>query len=1420
MSDEDLTYKLEFQAALNAGNTQAQLAQLQERVDGLIQANRISVQTWEEVDTALEAAQQRLRDYSTAVPTLVEDQKLLSEWAKNQTAALKEQAAAQKVLSDAEKAAAAQAKANADARAAAFKQIQQAAEMAAAAQQKLDDQMLNASTLASRTNFNSAQAARGLVNTAATRIPAYATNAANTDGGAALRYNEQIYALQKRLSEAQVEYNARIRESTATFREQLAVAQEENGVVGGAKLSQMQEQLRQSTVGATAALKEEVAQISAAGKALRENNAAAAASRTALNTMGTTSRGGGGASFAALYLQEQAFQKTGAALGGLALTAVKTSAEYEAAFANVARTTDVSGKNAVGNIEAIRQGLMKLDTQIPMTFTDLSKIAAMGNELGVSASSILAFTKTVAEYSTLTGTAADTTANALGSLNEILHLGGNEYNNLGSAISYVGRMSVASEPEIVSMLQKMASTATQAGMTKQEVVGLAGAMASLKEAPERAQSALQNYTKVLDTALAQGAGSAKVAKWADALGMTPEQVENMAQTDATGFMEKFLSVLNSQNQVGKTAIFADLGLNNTRVNEVFSRLSANIPLVKKLIDDANSSWAKGTDLQTQYAKATDTLQASWTKLKDAVQNLMADIGDSGIGKEMKIFVDGLLKAVEMIDDLVKRYPKVAQGIATFAALSGAVLLVRGAMLGVEVVAKAFTFFDAANVIKITGFGSALKALAFEMGLIKVAAPAAVAGLEEVGAAAETAGAEIAAGEAEATFGITLIIAGLVALATWLLTDFPGAMKFAVGVLGWFIDGIKPFAGVIAPAIQDIARMAQVFLASAEIIAVAGAVIGSVAVDSVQLFAAGAGAIGQFVGVAIQDTANLVNAVVALFSDVAPPIAGMVQAAFAAVGGFINGIIQMVAKGISILGQMFPAVKGVSDAFDKMQGSLGNIASGFDSGDLTSALDNLKSGADGWASSLKDVSAQTQAATPDAAALTKALDGVGGAGNTAANGLGNTGNAAGAAAKQVRTLADYANDLSGVLTRAFDIQFGPTQANDAIISSFDQMRQNALSAADAVKQDRDQIQKLRADMAASQADIVKQKYFLSVASSFGDSLRASQISSTITTDQSNVSSDQTQIGTDQTKLATDIDKATASLAGNTAGAAANREALIGLVQKYQDYIAKLAASGANQKTLTAKTAEAKAEFIKQATQLGFNKTAVDKVATAFDHMTTVVKGVPRNITVSVNNNPAITALNEFAAKAASTARSVKGSFGGIGGISLPKLTDPTSSYEVRRSALEHEIGALESYMDSVRNGYLKFQLSQQLTTDRHNLANGNFWSGGYTGPGGKYEPAGVVHRGEYVVPSQYVNQSTGLPYADALGRLVAGIQPAQTSYANGGYVNPGMQIVELGPKSLAAVRDVARQEAVAVISSGALTGAVNSTNRINRRRGKG
>lgn len=86
-----------------------------------------------------------------------------------------------------------------------------------------------------------------------------------------------------------------------------------------------------------------------------------------------------------------------------------------------------------------------------------------------------------------------------------------------------------------------------------------------------------------------------------------------------------------------------------------------------------------------------------------------------------------------------------------------------------------------------------------------------------------------------------------------------------------------------------------------------------------------------------------------------------------------------------------------------------------------------------------------------------------------------------------------------------------------------------------------------------------------------------------------------------------------------------------------------------------------------------------------------------------------------------------------------------------------------------------------------INSGSYAQGGFTGTGGKYEPAGIVHKGEYVIPKHMVNQSTGLPYADALGRLSKGVSTGN-SYANGGFVrqSSAASVVTLSPASIQAL----------------------------------
>lgn len=94
----------------------------------------------------------------------------------------------------------------------------------------------------------------------------------------------------------------------------------------------------------------------------------------------------------------------------------------------------------------------------------------------------------------------------------------------------------------------------------------------------------------------------------------------------------------------------------------------------------------------------------------------------------------------------------------------------------------------------------------------------------------------------------------------------------------------------------------------------------------------------------------------------------------------------------------------------------------------------------------------------------------------------------------------------------------------------------------------------------------------------------------------------------------------------------------------------------------------------------------------------------------------------------------------------------------------------------------------VNTVTNRLKGAGYSEGGYTGRGGKYEPAGIVHRGEYVIPKKDVDQSTGLPNLNALGRIYEGqAAPLNLSALSGS--NRGGQasgVVDLGAGTIHAI----------------------------------
>lgn len=134
--------------------------------------------------------------------------------------------------------------------------------------------------------------------------------------------------------------------------------------------------------------------------------------------------------------------------------------------------------------------------------------------------------------------------------------------------------------------------------------------------------------------------------------------------------------------------------------------------------------------------------------------------------------------------------------------------------------------------------------------------------------------------------------------------------------------------------------------------------------------------------------------------------------------------------------------------------------------------------------------------------------------------------------------------------------------------------------------------------------------------------------------------------------------------------------------------------------------------------------------------------------------------------------------------------PRTKTDIDLTDIERNIGLATSLKDRLdalpREKRIEIEIATRgLTRAARNLAGivPGFDSGGYTGSGGKYEPAGIVHRDEYVFSSEATRGNVAM--LDTLHRQLRG-------YASGGLVSrPTSVTASSAPELALSDRDIAR-----------------------------
>lgn len=1109
-----------------------------------------------------------------------------------------------------------------------------------------------------------------------------------------------------------------------------------------------------------------------------------------------------------------------------AATAVTVlSAKYESAFTNVERTTMAN----TAQLKDLRMQLEGLARDIPLAFSDITNIAALGAQLGVAKGDLAGFTEVVAQFAATTNVSTESAAQSFGAIGELLDISANEFVNLGSAIAFAGVNSVATETEILSVTTAISAVAKQAGLTNNYIGGLATALASLRVPAEQSRGALTRTFQEINRAAADGGQS--LNNFATVVGMSAKDVQALLSQEGgvDKFFNLFITNLGRLNPQQLTSTLDALNLSDIRVTNTLTRLSQNLDVVGKSVDNFTTGYENGSFLAAAYAKRVEDLAAKFQILQNSLAELGAKIGDS-LGPLVGGILDAISQSVQNLSDAMgteagQNAAKMALAFTAVAgALTGLITVVGVASAGLSAYKTVVSTLGlasatgglrgmAAGFLGVAGASGAAAASMriFRLALISTGVGAAIVALGSLMEAFQQAGdsSEIQfnkyvgstsglldAVQKDSTAYVAAVTAGNTAVA-----DSYTLVNRAVDTNEKKFDSQTQTAVNAAKVLgSDITKAMNSATTAAQNNTVA---IGSNTVawfrNQLMQNEAFRGLIGndEFLKQWLQMGLNFNDAVAIAAVDGEQGVLNYFQAQANATR---TGTSAVVDQWMSFWGfmsklgkvQLIDLINGNVDLAQMWNDSfagVGNVV-------LSDAQKTAAKTIGGLGNAVQLFGFDAADASKNAAGLDDNIDSLGNNSSKAAN--------------KIRTLVDYASDLSSVWSRAFEIRFSGAQTFDKIISTFSNLRQSIAAAREEIdnasKSIRDinnDINSLNADIQSLTADKALQEYFLTIANGYGDTARAQQIAARIAEldaelakKSEDLADKNLELAATNTKLNAAQQKTNKTLVGSSDIAVQNRSDILDLVQSYQEHIRALAQSGMSQDQLAITTEQLRQDFIAQATQMGYNINELGIYSAAFDDVTLAINRVPRNLTVTADVNPAITAFNEMVAKANESGSSAGSKISS--GISSG-VNSATSSINGLKSALN---GIPTNLQTNVKvnassdggGGNWDGKLSSLVTfipvvgAWLGMLLRGAGWAdGGYTGAGGKYDVAGVVHRGEYVIPKEQVNQSTGMPYYMSQPRSFA-----QGGFVGGAATSAGVTMVELSPydrKLLAAAGNV-------------------------------
>ncbi len=367
----------------------------------------------------------------------------------------------------------------------------------------------------------------------------------------------------------------------------------------------------------------------------------------------------------------------GTAITGALALATKEAVEFESAFAGIRKTVDATEEE----FAAMREEIVQLSTEVPITASELAKIGEIAGQLGIEKENIVGFTKTIADLANTTDIAGESGALMVAQFANITGTPEERIRSIANALVDLGNNSATTENAILQMGQRIAGAGTLAGLSEGEILGLSASLASVGIRAELGGTALSRFVNDMNSAAKSGGDALK--NYARIAGESADVFQKRFLEDPAGAIELFVRGLARIEQEGGdvAAEIASLGFKGQRMIDVLGRMTLASDGMAESLARGRTAFEdlKTTALDEEAQKRYETTAAQLQIMKNTIKSLAIVIGDA--------LLPPLNKALELIGPLViqmrdwaKAHPELTEKLVILAAIVGGLMLALAPLL--------------------------------------------------------------------------------------------------------------------------------------------------------------------------------------------------------------------------------------------------------------------------------------------------------------------------------------------------------------------------------------------------------------------------------------------------------------------------------------------------------------------------------------------------------------------------------------------------------------------------------------------------------------------------------------------------------------------------------------------------------------------